>query len=105
MTSMFVEDNFMVRDEEALNETINYIQSTFKVKIYDNNSDYLGCEFIVSSDNKRGWLGQPHVVKSLDKKFGQLVQDVSPTKTPGSPGFMSVKPFVEELLELDGHQT
>ena len=80
MTSMFVEDNFMVRDEEALNETINYIQSTFKVKIYDNNSDYLGCEFIVSSDSKRGWLGQPHVVKSLDKEFGQLVQDVSPTK-------------------------
>ena len=67
MISIYTDDNFMVVDEEALNETINQIQSTFKIKIQDNDNEYLGCEFIVSHDNKRGWFGQPHVVESLPK--------------------------------------
>ena len=29
----------------------------------------LGCEFIVSHDNKNGSLGEPHVIKSLSYKI------------------------------------
>ena len=44
--------------------------------IQDNDNNYLGYKFIVSHDNRRGWLGQPHVMKSLIKKFVHLVQDI-----------------------------
>ena len=45
-------------------------------KIQTEENDYLGCEFLVSEDNKKGWLGQPHVIKSLSKKWGHLTEKV-----------------------------
>ena len=58
--SIYVDDNFLVGHEEALNEAIDQIEST---------NDYLECKFLVSEDNKKGWLGQPHVIKSLSKSL------------------------------------
>ena len=52
-----VDDNFLVGDDAGLNKAIEQIQSTFSIKIQENN---LGNEFIVSHDNKKRWLGQPN---------------------------------------------
>jgi hypothetical protein len=35
--------------------------------------DYLSCNIILDKDNKKEWLGQPHLTKNLENKFGQLV--------------------------------
>ena len=52
-----VDGNFLVGDDAGLNKAIEQIQSTFSIKIQENN---LGNEFIVSHDNKKRWLGQPN---------------------------------------------
>ena len=69
----------MVGDKEALNEAIDQIESTFNIKIEEN--EYLGCEFLVSENNKKGWLGQPYMSKSLSKKGGDLMEKIQTLKT------------------------
>ena len=60
MMSIYVDDNFLVGQEEACK-----IKSTFKFKIQIEENDYLGCELLVSENNKKSWLGQPHMIESL----------------------------------------
>ena len=56
MMSIYVYDNFFVGHEEALNEAIGQMKSTFSIKIQTEENDDLGCEFLVSEDNKKvGW--------------------------------------------------
>ena len=57
MMLIYVDDNFLVGCEEALDEAIDQIKSTCNIKIQTEESDYLGCEFLVSKDNKKaGWV-------------------------------------------------
>ena len=62
------------------------------MKVEDNLADYLGCEFKISKDKKRGWLGQLHIVKTLEKKFGEMVEDMKSYVTPGTPTLSLIKP-------------
>ena len=70
MMSIYVDDNFLVGHKEAIDEATDQIESTFNIKIQTEDNVYLGCEFVVSEDNKKGWLGQPQMIKLLSKKFG-----------------------------------
>ena len=65
---------------------------------------YLGCEFLVSKDNKKGWLGQPYVIKSIWMKFGHLTEKVQTLKTAGTLGLITIKPEEEEKLDLEGQK-
>ena len=47
-------------------------------------SNCLGCEVIFSDDEKKTWLGQPHVIKNLKCKFGDVVKNLQGQKTPGT---------------------
>ena len=76
MMLIYVDDTFLVGHEEALDEAIDQIKSTFNIKIQTEENDYLGCKFLVSKDNEKGWLGQPHMIKSLLKKFGHLIEKI-----------------------------
>ena len=102
--SIYVDDNFLVGHIEMLDEAIDQIKSTFNIKIQTEENDYLGCEFLVSEDNKKGWLGQPHVIKSVSKKFGYLTEKVQTPKTAGTPGFITIEPEEEEKLDLEGQK-
>ena len=44
---------------------------------------------------KRAWLGQPHLIKNLEKKFGEHMQDVQSHKTPGMSKFFIVRPMIK----------
>ena len=70
MMLIYMDDNFLVGHEQALDEAMDQIESTFNIKIQTEENDYLGCKFLVSEDNKKCWLGQPHMIKSLLNKFG-----------------------------------
>ena len=48
-----------------------------------------------SEDKKRAWLGHPHQIKNMEKKFGEMVQDVQSHKTLGTPKFPIIRPAVE----------
>ena len=104
MKSIYGDDNFLVGQEEALDEAIDQIESTFNIKIQTKQNEYLGCEFLVSERNKKGWLGQPHVIKSLLKKLGYLTEKVQKLKIAGTPGIISIKSEEEEKLDPGGQQ-
>ena len=89
---MYVDDMLIIGDDDAVEETTKEISENFLVKVEDNLADYLGCEFKISEDKKRGWLGQPHIVKTLEKKFGEMVEDMKTYVTPGTPTLSLIKP-------------
>ena len=86
MMSIYVDDNFLVGHKEVLNEAIDQIKSIFNIKIQTEENDYLGCEFLVLEDNKKGGLGQPHVIKSLSKTFGDMMEKIN-TENSRDTGF------------------
>ena len=44
-----------------------------------------------SDDGKKAWLGQPTIIKSLEKQFGEKVAKKKTTITPGTPGLIGGK--------------
>ena len=91
MISIYVDDNFLVGEDEAVDQTTAQLQEHFKIKIEDSDNDYLGCEFMVSYNGKRGWLGQPHIVKSLKDCSGLKIEQLKSTLTLGTPGYVSLQ--------------
>ena len=73
------------------------------MKIMDGLQDYLSCEINISDDNKCALLGQPHLIKNLENKFGRLVKKVQSHKTPCAPKFLIVRPMeeIEKILIKD----
>ena len=61
--------------------------------------DYLGVQIVQSDDCKKAWLGQPTIIKSLEKKFGEKVAKKKLTITPGTPGFIGGK--VDDISKVD----
>ena len=53
--------------------------------------DYLGVQIVQSDDGKKSWLGQPTIIKSLEKQFGDKVTKKKLTITPGTPWFIGGK--------------
>ena len=53
--------------------------------------DYLGVQIVQSHDVKKAWLGQPTIIKSLEKQFGEKVAKKKMTIIPGTPGFIGGK--------------
>ncbi len=52
--------------------------------------DYLSCEIIFLKGGHSACLGQPHLIKKLEKKFGDPVKKLRRYKTPGTPGLNMV---------------
>ena len=57
--------------------------------------DYLSCKIKFSKDKKRVWLGQPHPIKNMETKFGELMQNVWSHKAPDMPKLLIARPAVE----------
>ena len=61
--------------------------------------DYLGVQIVQSDFGKKAWLGQPTIIKSSEKQFGQKVEKKKMTITPGTPGFIDGK--VDDISKVD----
>ena len=85
--SVHVDDCLMVGTEEILEESIHSLKRFFKLKVEDELRDHLSCEIVFSENKNKAWIGQPHLIKKLEKKFGDLVRAKYDYKTPGTPGF------------------
>ena len=53
-----------------------------------------------SDDGKKAWLGQPTIIKSLEKQFGERVAKKKMTVTPGTPDITN--PVRELSKSMDG---
>ena len=92
--SVYVDDNLCVGHKAALKEFVKLlIENGLNIKVTEGLSDYLSCNIVVSKDRKKAWIGQPHLVKKLEKKFGEMVASMQTYQTPGTPGqhIMKVK--------------
>jgi len=83
----YVDDNLILGKEETPKWLAKEVQKQgMEVKIEEGLQDYLSCNIIMSKDKKRAWIGQPHLIKKLKKKFGKRIQQMKKTFTPGTPG-------------------
>ena len=61
----------MVGNIATIDDTIEALKSKGLVlKIVEGLQDYLSCKIKISEDKKCAWLGQPHLIKNLENKFG-----------------------------------
>ena len=61
--------------------------------------DYLGVLIVQSDDGKKPWLGQPTIIKSLEKQFREKVAKKKIAITPGTQGFIGGK--VDDISKVD----
>ena len=84
--AIYVDDCYAVGDLKAIERVIKDIVSTgYTVKVEDDLSDYLSCKIIFDKEKKKAWLGQPHLIKNLETKFGEDVKGLQRYNTPGTP--------------------
>ena len=92
--AFYVDDNLMVGNVKATEDAITTLKNNELVlKVMQRLQDYLSCKKI-SEDKKRAWLGQPHLIKNLEKKFGKCIQEFWSDKTPFMPKFLIARPTV-----------
>ena len=89
----------IIGKEEAIDAAIKVLQSHFQVKDPTSLEDYFGVQIVQSDDDKKAWLEQPTIIKSLEKQFGERVEKKKMTITPGTPGFIGGK--VDDIPKVD----
>ena len=71
MDPIYVDHNLVIGHTKEEDKTIAQLQKEGLVlKVEENLHDYLSCDICFSQDKKQAWLGQPHLISNLDKKFG-----------------------------------
>ena len=68
--ALYINDNLMVGESEAVDEVIVILKENGLVlKELEGLQDSLSCKVKFLKDEKRAWLGEPHLIKNLDNKF------------------------------------
>jgi hypothetical protein len=94
----YVDDNLTVGDPRAIRETLKEIkQHGLEIIVGDKLTDYLSCEIRFNEDKSKGWIGQPHMIKKIERTFGEETKKLQSYRTPGTPGLGLVK--VTEIEE------
>ena len=96
---IYIDDMLIIGKEEAIDDAIKVLQGHFQVNDPTSLEDYLGVQIVQSDDGKKVWLGQPTIIKSLEKQFGEKVAKKKMTITPGTPGFIGGK--VDDISKVD----
>ena len=50
----------------------------------------------MNKEKPKGWFGQPSIIRSLDKKFGEEAMKHRLVLTPGTPRFIAMRVTNEE---------
>ena len=102
--ALYVDDNLLIGTPSLIEDTIHQLKKhNLVLKVIGDLQDYLSCEILFSDDNKRAWLGQPHLISNLERKFGEEVKGVRKFLTPGTPGMRQIRE-TEEALKLSPEQ-
>ena len=104
--ALYVDDCLIVGNSKPINETINHMRKKgLSLKITEELEDYLSCDIKLDRKNKKGWIGQPHLIQDLESKFWEMVKHLTSYRTPGTPGAGITKPTEEQLrLEPDAQE-
>ena len=97
LLALYVDDCLAIGHEDALKTLIEEMKAHgLTLKVEEELSDYLSCEIRFNKDRTKAWLGQPHLIKNLEAKFGEMVSGLTTYKTPGTPNQGIVQPTEEQ---------
>ena len=82
---IYIDDLLIIGKEEAIDALIEVLQGHCQVKDPTSLEVYFGVQVVQCDDGKKAWLGQPTIIKSLEKQFGERVSKKKMTITPGAP--------------------
>ena len=91
----------IIGKEEAIVDAIRVLLGHFQVKDPTSLEDYLGVQIVQSDGGKKAWVGQPKIIKSFEKQFGEKVAKKKMKTTRGSPGFIGGK--VDDIQVRSGN--
>jgi hypothetical protein len=98
--ALYIDDCYCVGHEAAIDDTIKrIIASGFKVKVENSLADYLSCNILFDKDKTKAWLGEPRLIKKLEKKLGDAVASLQKYRTPGTPGQGIIRPKKDKQSE------
>ena len=103
--ALHVDDCYGLGHPKAVENAIHMIKDHFNLTIEPNLMDYLSCEIRFDRLKEKAWLGQPHLIKNLDKKFGEMVKSGQTYRTPGTPGLGIIRPKEGDLTISEEDQT
>ena len=89
----------IIGKEETIDDAIRVLQGQFQVRDPTSLEDYLGVQIVRSDDGQKAWLGQPTIIKSWEKQFGERVAKTKMTITPGTPRLIGGK--VDDISKVD----
>jgi len=89
---------------KAIDQVTEEIKNFFNVTVSLEAMKYLGWLIHVAKDNTCGWIGQPHLYKNLEQKFGNIVKMQRTTETPSTPGFHVVRNIPNAVYTTDENQ-
>ena len=92
---IYIDDMLISGKEEAIDDAIKVLQGHFQVKDPTSLEDYLGVQIVQSDDGKKAWLGQPTIIKSLEKQVAKKKMTI----TPATPQFIGGK--VDDISMVD----
>ena len=93
LIAIYVDDCLMVGREPDIDDVIEKLKNyDFGLKVEHNLTDYLSCRIFVNYENNVTFVMQPHLIKNLEDKFGEEVNNLSNYGTPGTPRFKIVRP-------------
>ena len=79
----YVGKNILIGSEELVNKFVKKLKNEdLTVTVNRGVSDYLSCEIVLDQERKRGWIGQPHMIKKIKSKFKEEVKNVCKVSTP-----------------------
>ena len=102
----YVDDNLVIGQRPVIDDFLNdFKKSEFKYTLEEGLSDYLSCDIQMDTEAMIGWIGQPHMVKKIEKTFGEEVSKIQKYSTPGTPGFKLTKASNESEMISDELQS
>ena len=83
----------MVCNSKATEDAITSCKNNGLVpKVVGGLHDYFSSKIKFTNNKKGACLGQPHLIKNMENKFGKCIQNIWSHKTPGTPKFLIVRP-------------
>ena len=89
---LYVDDGGIFGTEEDVNETIQDLRKTFKVKDLGKLEHFVGCHLVENQNNGFLNIHQPKLLKHLSEAFKDSIMNTKEYKTPAGPKTMVIRP-------------
>ena len=96
MITIYIDDMMVIGHKESTIGIQEKVKKVFSIKAETNLTNYLGCEFHMNKVRTKGWLGQPSIIRSLEKKISDEAMEHRLGLTIGTPRFIVMRVADEE---------